>query len=533
MPTTWSDGRSSRPFKVGELLVGLRRAAGDRCGAAIDQGARQPQGHLVVDQRLLRHDCLSSEQLRKWFTQRTRLRSRGAGARDSSVGDTGAGGVGVTTGVGGTRGATAAGPRGARTSGTGAAGTGGTGTGSAGVGGDGAIDPGAGGAGGTVGPRRYFILLLQQCPLLDQSQPPLQPATPLPAPSPYTEQLGGLTESREPVSRHASSIRIGRRVPCPRAPPVLGTHAMALRPSSVPLRVPLSPPPKSSIPAVPDPESYRARAASPTVSRLLATVITDLSFESSAASALVAELLDFAAACRLDYATALVAESESASPPTVESECALGMDVLEDRQEDLECLAATVPRFASILLAPEGDPDAPDIPTTRSYADAITVRTTLASLGFIPSTADPSLFLRTDTSLPPFYVLMYVDDLVFVTADTEALTLDRARCTITLTQSHMVHQVLQRFGFLFSSPLPTPLSTNHLVSAPSSDESVEPSGPYPELVVCLMYLMTCTRPDLAYPLSLLARYVAPVVQLSSLVTQTLLGLTTQLTQRSS
>ncbi|CAI7781980.1 unnamed protein product, partial [Closterium sp. NIES-53] len=39
--------------------------------------------------------------------------------------------------------------------------------------------------------------------------------------------------------------------------------------------------------------------------------------------------------------------------------------------------------------------------------------------------------------------------------------------------------------------------------------SVEPSGPYPELVGCLMYLMTCTRPDLAYPLSLLARYVAP------------------------
>ncbi|CAI7896144.1 unnamed protein product, partial [Closterium sp. NIES-53] len=68
--------------------------------------------------------------------------------------------------------------------------------------------------------------------------------------------------------------------------------------------------------------------------------------------------------------------------------------------------------------------------------------------------------------------------------------------------------VLQRFRFQFSSPQPTPLSTSHSLSAPPSDESVEPSGPYPELVGCLMYLITCTRPDLAYPLSLLARYVA-------------------------
>ncbi|CAI7779933.1 unnamed protein product [Closterium sp. NIES-53] len=165
-----------------------------------------------------------------------------------------------------------------------------------------------------------------------------------------------------------------------------------------------------------------------------------------------------------------------------------------------------------------------------------TLRTTLAALGFAPATADPLLFLRTNTSLPPFYILVYVDDLVYATADTEALTLlkselqkrhtctdlgelrnylglqitrDRARRTITLTQSHMVHQVLQRFGFQFSLPQPTPLSTSHSLSAPPLDESVEPSGPYPELVGCLMYLMTRTQPDLAYPLSLLARYVAP------------------------
>ncbi|CAI7868127.1 unnamed protein product [Closterium sp. NIES-54] len=162
--------------------------------------------------------------------------------------------------------------------------------------------------------------------------------------------------------------------------------------------------------------------------------------------------------------------------------------------------------------------------------------TTLATLGFAPSTSDPSVFLRTDTTLPSFYVLVYIDDLVFATADTEALahvkselqkrhtctdlgeltsylglriTRDRAQRTITLTQSHMVQQVLQRFGFTYSSPQSTPLPTGHSLSAPPSDESVKPSGPYPELVGCLMYLMTCTRPDLAYPLGLLARYVAP------------------------
>ncbi|CAI7925782.1 unnamed protein product [Closterium sp. NIES-54] len=390
----------------------------------------------------------------------------------------------------------------------------------------------------------------------------MQPASPLPAPSPYTEESGGLTERREPASCPVLPVRTTRRVPRSRPPSVPVTHAMTLRPSSVPLQF------------------DRARAASPTVSRLLATAVTNPSFESAAASVLVAELLDFAAACCLDYASALVAESASASPLSVGGECALVTDVLEDRQDDFECLAAAVPCFASMLLALEGDPDAPDIPTPRSYAEAIT--------GTYVNEVPPSganivdgmwIFrVKRPPGSPPAFKARYVArgfmessaaslrsppvyDLVFATAETEALTLvkselqkrhtytdlgelrsylglqitrDRARHTITLTQSHMVHQVLQRFGFQFSSPQPTPLSTCHSLSAPPSYKSVEPSGPYPELMDCLMYLMMCTRPDLAYPLSLLARYVAPGrhrkdgVQLSSPITQTPLELTTQL-----
>ncbi|CAI7813043.1 unnamed protein product [Closterium sp. NIES-53] len=617
---------------------------GAESGGAEPRGASSSGGPAGASPRL------SSQQLREWLVQRAHRRS--GAPRASEPGGAGAGGAAVTTVVGDP---TEPGAAGAGGAGAGVAGVGGPGAGGTGAAGAGAVDLGPGGAGGTERPRPYFVPLLQQvfgvpfstglpppflCPPPDQSQPPLQPASPLPVPSPYTEQCGGLTERREPASRLVSPVCTARRAPRSRPPRVPGTHTMAL-----------------------------PRAASPTVARLLATAVTDPSLESSAASALVAELLDFAAACHLDYDSALVVESVPASPPSVGGECALGTDVLEDGQEDFECLAAAVPRFASLLLAPEGDPDAPDIPTPRSYAEAITgpyssqwqapmdaemaswkstgtygeagsppafkaryvargfsqrqgvdyfktfsptskmttlrvllhvaaqrdyelhsldfstaflqgslheeiwlrrspgftgsfptgtqwslrlpvyglrqaprewhdtLRTTLAALGFVPSTADPSLFLRTDTSLPPFYVLVYVDDLVFATADTEALTLvkselqkrhtctdlgelrsylglqitrDRARCTITLTQSHMVHQVLQRFGFQYSSPQLTPLSTSHSLSVPPSDESVEPSGPYPELVGCLMYLMTCTQPDLAYPLSLLARYVAPV-----------------------
>ncbi|CAI7807514.1 unnamed protein product [Closterium sp. NIES-53] len=387
---------------------------------------------------------------------------------------------------------------------------------------------------------------------------------------------------------------------------------MTLRPSTAPQRVPLPSPPASSLRAGLDPASDSLRAARPAVTRFVATALSDPLFESTAASALVAELVDFAAACRLDFATSLVAESASASvcPPSVEGEFALGTD---------------------------GDPDAPDIPTPRSYAEAIegpyssqwqaamdaemaswkstgtyvdevpppganivsgmwifrgvdffhtfsptpkmtTLRVLLHvavqrdyklhsldfSTAFLQGSLHEEIWLRrppgftgsfppgTQWSLRrPVYglrqaprewhdslrtTLASLDDLIFATGDTEALahvkserqkrhtctdlgeltsylglriTRDRAQCTITLTQSHMVQQVLQRFGFSYSSPQSTPLPTGHSLSAPPSDESVEPSGPYPELVGCLTYLMTCTRPDLAYPLSLLARYVAP------------------------
>ncbi|CAI7911165.1 unnamed protein product [Closterium sp. NIES-53] len=324
---------------------------------------------------------------------RTCIRNGAAGAGGSAAGGTGAAGPGgaCTRGSGaaeaGGTGAGGAGAGGAGAGGTraGGAGAGGAGAGGAGARGDGARDLGSGGAGaggagaggpgagGTVQRRPFFV------PPQPSSLPPPDLVlrqvlnSPLRAP-PYAEQTESRTEIREPESCLASAVHAvctGHCVPRPRPPPAPGTHIMALRPSSVPLRVPLPSPPASSLPDVPDPESDLVRIASPTVTRLLATIVTDPSFESTDASALVAELVDFADASRLDYAASLVAESKPDCPPSVRGECALGTDVLEDRHENFECLAATVPHLVAMLLAPEGDTDALEIPTPRSYVEAI------------------------------------------------------------------------------------------------------------------------------------------------------------------
>ncbi|CAI7859549.1 unnamed protein product [Closterium sp. NIES-53] len=495
------------------------------------------------------------------------------GARPGGTGAAGRGGAtgaeaGGAAGVGTSGGAAGAGaPVGAGVGATGAAGGTARAGGPAGVGADaaGAVSAGSGGA---PRPRPYFVPLLEQvlglppssgpapyldCPPPVQSESEIQLASPLPAPSPYTGPTRGLAERREPESRPASPLNAAstsRRVPHQRAPAVPSTHQMALRPSTASQRVPLPSPPASSLLALADPECDSLRAASPTVTRFLATALTDPSFESVTASALVAELVDFAAHCRLDYAASLVADSASVCPPSVGGECALSTDVFEDSQEEFLCFAAALPHLVSTLLASEGDPDAPDIPTPRSYVEAIegpyssqwqaamdaemaswkstgtyvdevpppganivsgmwifrgvdyfqtfsptpkmttlrvllhvaahrdyelhsldfstaflqgslheeiwlrrppgftgsfppgtqwslrrpvyglrqaprewhdTLRTTLAALGFAPSTADPSLFLRTNTLLPPFYILVYFDDLVFATAHTAGL----------------------------------------------------------------------------------------------------------------
>ncbi|CAI7807456.1 unnamed protein product [Closterium sp. NIES-53] len=204
----------------------------------------------------------------------------GATGSGGTGGTAGAGGVGATgasgtSGTRGTGGAGAAGPGGARTRGAGATGAGGA--------------AGAGGAGGAT--RATGI-----------------------------EGAGGNTSSRGPSAAGASGAAGARGAGgAAGAVGAGGVGALVLEEMEL-LRVVLPETPASSLPHVLDTESDLARAASPTVTRLLANVVTYPDLESTSAFALVTELVDFAARI----------------PPSV-----------------------------------GGDPDALDIPTPRSYAEAI------------------------------------------------------------------------------------------------------------------------------------------------------------------
>ncbi|CAI7793572.1 unnamed protein product, partial [Closterium sp. NIES-53] len=61
------------------------------------------------------------------------------------------------------------------------------------------------------------------------------------------------------------------------------------------------------------------------------------------------------------------------------------------------------------------------------------------------------------------------------------ITRDKAACTITLLQAHMVQQILQRFELQHCTVQRTPLAVDHRLTGPFPDKPFEPSGPMQSL----------------------------------------------------
>ncbi|KAJ9514370.1 hypothetical protein QJQ45_012285 [Haematococcus lacustris] len=161
-------------------------------------------------------------------------------------------------------------------------------------------------------------------------------------------------------------------------------------------------------------------------------------------------------------------------------------------------------------------------------------REQLEQIGFRASAADPSLFSLRTSSGSAVHMLVYVDDCILASADEAAvqevkqqlqqafdvhdlgqaadflgmrIAFDRAAGILRLTQQQYIEQLLQRFGLAECNPRQLPLSPGTQLVKEGEQLSEQHTLRYRELVGGLLWLSTCTRPDIAFAVGQLTRYM--------------------------
>ncbi|KAE9018981.1 hypothetical protein PR001_g13989 [Phytophthora rubi] len=156
----------------------------------------------------------------------------------------------------------------------------------------------------------------------------------------------------------------------------------------------------------------------------------------------------------------------------------------------------------------------------------------LLDRGYLRSLTEPCLYYRFEGNTI-MLVLIYVDDILVATNDEESKKalfndLDKAYGIkdqglltdylgvevyqtaeqITIRQSKYAREILERFGYGNAHSVGNPMEVNARLVPSTDGEESDTSFPYREAIGMLMYLATSTRPDLAYALGQLSRFVA-------------------------
>jgi hypothetical protein len=157
----------------------------------------------------------------------------------------------------------------------------------------------------------------------------------------------------------------------------------------------------------------------------------------------------------------------------------------------------------------------------------------LVQFGFVPSSADPTLYVLHKAGQTA-YLLTYVDDLLIVGQDLNLLhriqahikahfaatamgpakrflgieiTRDSTAGTLTITQRRMILDIAERYGQLDARAVSTPLAPGTALTK-LTDTSGYSEFPLAEVVGALMHVAVCTRPDIAYAVGMLGRHTA-------------------------
>jgi hypothetical protein len=158
----------------------------------------------------------------------------------------------------------------------------------------------------------------------------------------------------------------------------------------------------------------------------------------------------------------------------------------------------------------------------------------LTKLGFTSSMSDPGLYIHTSESTR-VYLMIYVDDILIASNDKDLIrdlkqelmttfdardmgdvesylgmkiVRDRGSRIIKLSQGLMTKNLVEKYGMEDSKTKSTPLGLNIKLTADEGEPLDTDIYPYSQLVGSMMYLAVCTRPDIAYAVGALARFMA-------------------------
>ncbi|KAA0046197.1 retrovirus-related Pol polyprotein from transposon TNT 1-94 [Cucumis melo var. makuwa] len=160
-------------------------------------------------------------------------------------------------------------------------------------------------------------------------------------------------------------------------------------------------------------------------------------------------------------------------------------------------------------------------------------------IGFMRSLYDPCVYYKKLTDGSLMYLLLYVDDMLLAGKNLTKLneireqlknkfemkdlgsskrilgmeiTRERRRRELFLSHKQYTKKVLAKFNMSNAKAISTPMGQQFKLSAKDSPKEstkrqVMSNVPYTNAIGSLMYLMVCTRPDLAYNSSLVTRYM--------------------------
>ena len=87
------------------------------------------------------------------------------------------------------------------------------------------------------------------------------------------------------------------------------------------------------------------------------------------------------------------------------------------------------------------------------------------------------------------------------------ITKDRQNKKRSITQAKYTNYILTRFGMEQSKPISTPVDKNCMKQLENSADDSPIEAPYREIIGCLIYLVTCTPPEISFAVSKLSQYL--------------------------